>query len=214
MQKLFTTVLPDEPYKTATTKNTTIDCTYTGKRYVLVRMNNDGSMYACERQSDSLEDIENCKLTAAQLASENHFQVVIDAEINPWEAAHLTHDYEHGEVPNYNEVLATGDTWEYTYDDHSGALNQPFYTNDMRYDRATNSWLRPRYRVHALTRDSFMSAIAEQAAEYERAAASDKYSGERLDTIKAHAAFLKSLPTKYANIDHWKIPYPTCPSLF
>ena len=213
MHKPFTTVLPDEPYKTATTKNTTVDCVYTGKRYLLVRMNNDGSIFALEKQSDSLEDIENFKLTDAQLAAERHFQIVMDAEVNTWEAAHITHEYEHSEVPDYKETLSSGETWEYHYDDFQGALDQPFYVNDLRYDRATNSWIRPRYRVHALTRDAFMSSIDSQAKDYDNAVSSGKYSGEKLESIKTHAAFLKSVNTKYANIDHWKIPYPTAPSL-
>ena len=213
MQKLFKTVLPDEPYKTATTKNITVDCTYTGRRYLLVRMNNDGSMFCLEKQLDTLEEIDKFRLTDQQLAAENHFQVVIDADINTWEAAHVSHEYEHGEVPNYKETLPTGETWEYTYDDFQGALDQPFYVNDLRFDRSTNTWIRPRYRVHALTRDSFMSAIAGQADTYAQAAASGKYSGEQLESINVHAAFLKAVPSKYANVDHWKIPYPQAPTL-
>ena len=213
MQKLFKTVLPDEPYKTATTKNVTVDCTYTGRRYLLVRMNNDGSMFCLEKQADTLEEVDKFRLTDQQLAAENHFQVVIDADNNTWEAAHVSHEYEHGEVPNYKETLPTGETWEYTYDDFQGALDQPFYVNDLRFDRSTNTWIRPRYRVHALTRDSFISAIAEQADTYLEAAASGKYSGEKLEAINVHAAFLKAVPSKYANVDHWKIPYPSPPAL-
>lgn len=213
MQKLFKTVLPDEPYKTSTTKNVTVDCTYTGRRYLLVRMNHDGSIFALEKQVDTLEEIENFKLTDQQLAAENRFQVTIDADINTWEAAHISHEYEHGEVANYKETLATGETWEYTYDDFQGALDQPFYVNDIRFDRATNTWIRPRYRVHALTRDAFMGSIADQAETYQVAAASGKYTGAQLESIKTHAAFLATVATKYSNVDHWKIPYPAAPAL-
>jgi hypothetical protein len=58
-----------------------------------------------------------------------------------------------------------------------------------------------------------MSSIDSQVVDYENASNSGNYSGERLEAIKAHAAFLKSVKTKYANIDHWKIPYPSAPAL-
>jgi hypothetical protein len=209
MRKTFTTVLPDEPYKTATKKNITVDCVYIGKRYLLVRMNNDGTIFALERQEETLEALENFKLTDAQLAAENHFQVVLDAEVNTWEAAHLTFDYEHAAVPDPTFTLASGETWTYHYDDNHGALAQPFYVNDMRYDRATNTWIRPRYRVHALTKESFWSGLADQLKSYEAAAISGAYLPEKLAEIKAHRDWLKTAITKYADEDHWKVPFPT-----
>jgi hypothetical protein len=213
MRKAFTTIMPDEPYKTTTSKNITVDCIYTGKRYMLVRMNNDGTMFALERQEDTLEALEKFKLTAEQLAAEKHFQVVLDAEINTWEAAHLTHDYEHSSVPNPTFTLPTGETWTYHYDDNNGALSQPYYVNDMRYDRATNTWIRPRYRIHALTKDSFWSGQADQLKIFEDAASSSAYLPEQLAKIKEYRDWLKSAPTKYAGVDHWKITPPPAPLL-
>ena len=206
---MFTTVMPDEPYKTTTKKNITVDCVYTGKRYLLVRMNNDGTLFALERSEETLEALELYKMTEAQLAGEGHFQVVLDAEVNTWEAAQLTHDYEHSAVPDPTFTLASGETWTYHYDDFHGALAQPYYVNDMRYDRATNTWIRPRYRVHALTKESFWSGLKDQLKGYEAAVISGAYLPEKLAEIKAHRDWLATAITKYADEDHWKIPFPT-----
>jgi hypothetical protein len=213
MRKAFTTIMPDEPYKTTTSKNITVDCVYTGRRYLLVRVNNDGTLFCLERQEDTLETLEMFKLTAEQLAAEKHFQVVLDAEVNTWEAAHLTHDYEHSEVPDPTFTLPSGETWTYHYDDHQGALAQPYYVNDMRYDRSTNTWIRPRYRVHALTKESFWAGLADQLRSYEEAASSSAYLPEQLTKIRAHRDWLKAAPTKYAGVDHWKITPPETPQL-
>lgn len=200
--------MPDEPYKTSTKKNITVDCIYTGKRYVLIRMNNDGTIFACERSEDTLEALENFKLTDAQLAAEKQFQIVLDAEVNTWEAAHITYDYEHSAVPDPTFTLADGSTWTYHYDDSHGALAQPYYVNDIRYERATNTWIRPRYRVHALTKEGFWSGIKDQLKAFEVAANSGAYLPEKLAEIKAHRDWLATAIVKYADEDHWKIPYP------
>lgn len=209
MRKAFTTVMPDEPYKTTTKMNITVDCVYIGKRYLLVRFNLDGTIFALEKQGETLAEIEMYKLTEQQLAAEKQFQIVIDAEVNTWEAAHLTHEYEHAAVADPTFTLASGETWTYHYDDFHGALDQPYYTNDLRYDRATNTLLRPRYRTHAVTKDSFWAAMADQLKAFEAAAGSINYLPEQLTAIRAHRDWLKAAPTKYANEDHWKIPYPT-----
>ena len=214
MRKKFTTVLPDEPYKISTSKNITVECFYTGPRYLLVRMNkNDNTLFCVDRQAESLEEIEKFKMTDEQQAYDGTYQVVLDAELNTWEAAHLTHEYEHEAFDDYREVLSTGEVYEYHYDDYTGALDQPFYTNDIKYSPQTKTWVRPRYRSHALTRDQFMESVNTSASVYQQAYDSGAYPQERLNEIKQHLDFLKGVPKKYANVDHWKIPYPNPPAL-
>ena len=213
MRKAFVTVLPDEPYKVTTNKNIQVPCFYTGSRYLLVRMNDDDTVFCVERRAETLEEIENLKIPAEHLAEEKHWQIVLDAEINTWEAAYLSHDYEHDVVEDYAEVLSTGETWEYHYSDYTGALAQPFYNNDLKYDRATKTWIRPRYRTHALTRNQFMDSVVSQTQTYKEALDSGAYPAPKLEEIRIHYEFLKAIPTKYANIDHWKIGYPNPPSI-
>lgn len=206
MRKAFKAVLPDEPYKTTTKKNITVDCIYTGRRFLLIRLNGDGTMFALERGAETEAELEPFKMTPEQLALDGDtFQIVLDAEVNTWEAAHITHDYEHGEVPNYKETLPTGEVYEYHYDDFCAALDQPFYVNDMRYDIPTKTWIRPRYRVHAVTRQDFLAGMAVQARVFKEAYDSGKYLAEDMEKFKTYYEFCQSVPTKYANVDHWKI---------
>lgn len=209
MRKNFVMVLPDEPYKVTTNKNIQVPCIYKGSRYLLVRMNNDGTVFCLEKQAETLEELENFKIPAEHLKEEGHWQIVLDAETHTMEAAYLTHDYEHGEVADYKEVLPTGETWEYYYADYVGVVEQVLYTNDLSYDKATKTWIRPRYRSHALTRNQFMESMASQAATYKAAMDSGTYLPDHLAEIKKHYEFVSSVPTKYAKVDHWKIPFPS-----
>lgn len=206
MRKAFQAVLPDEPYKTTTKKNITVDCIYTGRRFLLIRLNGDGTLFALEKQADTEEELEKFKMTPEQLALDGDtWQIVMDAEIYTWEAAHITHEYEHGEIPNYKETLPTGEVYEYIYDDFSGAITQPFYVNDIRYDLPTKTWIRPRYRVHALTRQDFFNGMANHAKFYKELYENGTYLPEAKQKIKEYYEFCESIPTKYANVDHWKI---------
>lgn len=214
MRKNFVMVLPDEPYKVTTNKNIQVPCIYTGMRYLLVRMNNDDTVFCLERQAETLEEIERFKIPAEHLKAEGHWQIVLDADVHTMEAAYLTHEYEHGEVEDYREVLPTGEVFEYYYADHCGVVEQVLYTNDLRYDRSTKTWIRPRYRSHALTRNQFLESMASQAATYKEALSAGTYLPDHLALIQKHYDFVSSVPTKYAKVDHWKIPFPSdTPSL-
>jgi len=214
MRKTFTAVLPDEPYKTTTKLNRTIECTYTGSRYILVRVEkSDGKIYCVDGLAETLEGLDSSRLTSEQLHDEKHDQVVIDAETETWLAAHLTHDYEHTEVPNYVETLPTGEIYEYNYNNEHSACSQPYYTNDAYYKKETNTWIRPRMRTHAVTRQSFMDSIQSQIDGLTEIISQGKLSPDRQAAAETYIAFLQELPTKYANIDHWKIPFPKYPNL-
>ena len=214
MRKAFTAVLPDEPYKTTTKLNRTVECYYVGTRYVLARVEkSDGKIYCVDGYGETLEDLDPSRLPADVLIKEGHDQVVIDAEIDTWIAAHLTHEYEHTSVPNYVETLSTGEVYEYQYDDIHSAVTQPYYTNDTYYKKETNTWIRPRMRTHAITRASFLEGVASQTATVQEVVDSGRLTADRLVEAKAYLDFLKSVPTKYANIDHWKIKFPKYPNL-
>jgi hypothetical protein len=214
MRKTFSAVLPDEPYKTTTKLNTVVECTYTGPRYLLVRVEkSDGKIFCVDGFGETLEDLDTSRLTVEQLRGEKHEQVVIDADTETWMAAHLTHDYEHTAVPNYVETLSTGGVYEYNYNDQHSACTQPYYTNDSYFKKETNTWIRPRMRTHAVTRQSFMDSIQSQVDGLSETIAEGKLNPDRQAQAQVYVDFLKELPTKYANIDHWKIPFPRYPNL-
>lgn len=211
MNKNFKTVLPDEPYKTSTKKNITVDCVYNGPRYLLLRCRqSDGWIMCVDRASDDYDFLQ----TLITTNEPELFFVTLDAETHTWEAAHLTHDYKHGEVDDYVEVLPTGEKYQYYYDDFVGACNQPFYVNEMYYDQGTSSFRRPKYRVHAVAKEDFWASIESNLKTFESAVNNlDRYAAERHASIKAHYDFLKTCKTKYGSIDHWKIPFPPMPPL-
>lgn len=214
MRKAFTAVLPDEPYKTTTKLNRTVECFYVGTRYVLARVEkSDGKIYCVDGYSETLEGLDSSRLPAEVLNAEGHEQVVVDAEVDTWIAAHLTHEYEHVAVPNYVETLPTGEVYEYVYDDLHSAVSQPYYTNDAYYKKETNSWIRPRMRTHAITRASFLDGVASQTATIQEIVDRNVLTADRQAEAVSYLNFLKEIPTKYANIDHWKIKFPKYPNL-
>jgi hypothetical protein len=214
MRKAFTAVLPDEPYKTTTKLNRSVECYYVGARYVLVRIEkSDGKYFCVDGYSETLEGLDSSRLTADQLQGEGHEQVVLDAEADTWLAAHLTHEYEHVSVPNYVETLSNGEVYEYVYDDTSSAVTQPYYTNDAYYKKETNSWIRPRMRTHAITRASFLEGVSSQIATIQEIVDRNVLAADRQADANTYLNFLKSIPTTYANIDHWKIKFPKYPNL-
>ena len=214
MRKAFKAVLPDEPYKTTTKLNRTIDCVYTGPRYLLIRVvKATGAVFAWDEGEETLEALDKWKIAQENLDPEGHIQVVLDADQNPFLAAYITHEYEQSPVPNYVETLPTGEKYEYHYDDEHGVCAQPFYTNDAKWDSTTNSWVMPRYRNHAITRASFFESQRSQLRTFEEAASSGNYLPEQIEKIEQHAEFLRTIETKYAGVDHWKIPYPQQPAL-
>jgi hypothetical protein len=213
MRKAFTAVLPDEPYKTTTKLNRTVECFYVGARFVLVRVEkSDGKYYCVDGYSETLEGLDSSRLSEDILGKDGHSQVVIDAETDTWMAAHLTHEYEHVSVPNYTETLSTGEVYEYVYDDIHCACSQPYYTNDAYYKKETNTWIRPRMRTHAVTRASFLDGVGSQITTIEEAITRGLASDRQVEA-QAYLDFLKSISTKYANIDHWKIRFPKYPNL-
>lgn len=211
MEKNFTTVLPDEPYKTSTKKNITVDCTYMGPRYLLLRCRlTDGWIMCVDRASDDYDFLQTLKTTNEP----ELFFVTLDAETHTWEAAYLTHEYRHSEVPDYTEVLPTGEKYIYHYDDFVAAVHQPFYVNDMYYDQSTSSFKRPKYRTHAVAKEDFWASIESNLRTFEAAVSNlEKYDAKRHADIKAHYDFLKTCKTKYGAIDHWKIPFTAMPPL-
>jgi hypothetical protein len=214
MRKAFTAVLPDEPYKTTTRLNRSVECNYVGARYVLVRVERDDGKYYCvDGYSETLEGLDSSRLSVDQLHKEGHEQVVLDAEADTWIAAHLTHEYEHTSVPNYVETLSNGAVYEYVYEDTHSAVTQPYYTNDTYYKKETNTWIRPRMRTHAITRASFLEGVSSQLATIQEIVDRNILTADRQAEATAYVDFLKSISTVYANIDHWKIKFPKYPNL-
>jgi hypothetical protein len=206
MIKNFTVTLPDEPYKTTTALNRTVECKYTGPRYLSICVNNNtGEVKYVARTGETIEDLEFESLIDDDPSTTFH---IIDAGEHPFEASYLTHNYEHGEVEDFT-VKHPGDlgSWTYHYDDGTGAIDQCFYCNDLKY--IDGKFQSPGRREHALTRESFLEGCKNIAAVIENSLKNNDYSAEDQAKLEEHIEWLKAVPSKYANIDHWKIPFPS-----
>lgn len=210
--KKFTHQLPDQPYKQAATKNKTVECTYQGPQFMLVRMlEQTGICLNIERYNDEREPLE---LSIVDDGPVYDF-FVLDAEANPWEAAYLSGNYTHGEVADYEETLPSGEKYVYMYKDGQGAIGDCHAINGLKYDKNLKVFTRPKFITHPINPVDFLTSIDTQAKEFSRIIAGDlsKYSDEVIADIKSYHKFLTDVPSKYAGVDHWKIQFPKFPNL-
>lgn len=210
--KNFIHKLPDEPNKQTTAKNKTVECTYNGPQYILIRMlEQSGICLNPERYGDDKEALE------ASIVDDGPVYdfFVIDANEHPWEAAYFTGFYDHGEVANYEETLPTGEKWVYEYANDNGIVEHCHAVNEMKYDKNLKVFTRPPFISHPINSVEFWEGVANQTNEFNKLVSGDlsKYSNETIVEIREYQKFLTELPTKYRGVDHWKISFPKYPNL-
>lgn len=209
MKKNFTFTLPDEPYKVTTAKNQTVNCTYIGPRYLCLCIEEGTHMVRnVETMADNLADIQ-----LETHVEEGHYFVIMDAVENPLEASYLNHYYTHEPVENYSETLTDADgvefTFEFDYAD-TGVIGQVTYFGTLKY-LGPNKYEGPHYRQHANTREETLKNWEQFATTIDQSLANpaNDYTDEERTKLQGHADWLKSIRTRYANIDHWKVPFKT-----
>ena len=204
MKKFFTFVLPDEPYKTTTEKNITVNATYEGLRYLLCRVHTDTNIVeGVAFGAESVEDIPMDRFSK----EEGYRFVVLDAAVNPFEAAYLSGDYSHDLIEDPEFELPNGlGTWVYHYDDYTGGISQAFYQHDMRH--VNNKFIAPRYREHAITRESLMETSKNQAKAIKKSLSENDFHEEDRIKLEEYATWLENLDKTYKGVDHWKITFP------
>jgi hypothetical protein len=137
---------------------------------------------------------------------------VLDATVNTFEAAYVTGMYDTGAVAPFTCELGTLDaagqpeTWEYVWDQYTGMIAQQYFGLDLKFENG--AYVRPRFRVHALTRQSFLDSMAVQAANIGRALeTNENISDANRTKLETYKTWLENIPTKYADVNHWKIPF-------
>ncbi len=209
--KKFTHQLPDQPYKQAATQNKTVECTYHGPQFLLVRMlEQTGVCLNVERYNDDKDALEATIVDDGPVFD----FFVLDAEAHPWEAAYLSNNYSHGEVTDYEETLPTGEKYVYAYKDGQGIIGDCHAINELKYDKNLKVFTKPKFVTHPINPVDFLTTIENQKKEFDRIVAGDlsKYSNETIAEIRSYHKFLIDAPTKYAGIDHWKIQFPKYPN--
>lgn len=205
MKKNFTVILPDEPYKTATVSNTAVQCTYQGPRYLVARIH--AETRTVQNVVWQVEELDQINMDA--FVEEGHEFFIIDAVSHPFQAAVASNSYTHGEIENYEETLPTGETWTHTYESGTGILDHIYMPFTMTYDLAVQTFADPVRRTHFLSRDSFFEGLQNQPSQIAAALEINDYTDEERTTLENYKTWLENLSTTYANVDHWKIPFPT-----
>lgn len=203
MKKNFTFVLPDEPYTNKTTLNNVINAVYEGPKYLLCRVNrNTHIVEGVVREADELETLTNTP------KEEGYEHITINADVNTFEAAYMTDYYKHDVIEDPTFVLPRGlGEWTYHYDDYTGGINQAFYQISLKYQN--NTFSKPEYRLHALTRESVMAGSKVTAAAIKESLKTSDHSDEERKTLTDYAAWLENLDETFHDVEHWKIPFPT-----
>ena len=212
MNKSFNIPMPNKPYVNDFSDNNVHAATYIGPRYLKVQYHNETKYIAnIINEGDSMVDLED----GPSAVMENHTSTVIDADTDTLVAAYLTNAYETGEVADYSEDLGTTDangdaeTWEYVWNDN-GVIHQIYLQGTAKFEN--NAVVAPEFRAHAITRDSFNETVTNQidqcTAELAR---DDTYTDDEKAAITTYKTFLEGISTKYAAVDHWKIPFPQFP---
>jgi len=211
IKKTFQIPLTDEPYVGTTALNKTYTATYTGPRYLLVKV--DQSTGVVENTvfgTDSLVEMD--KFTSYPKEPGKLYEK-IDATVHTFEAAYISGYYDTGKVEDYSEDIGTVDedgkpeTFTYGWDDNNGMIGQQYLHIDMKFKNG--AWIRPGFRVHILSRESFLASLVVQINAIEKAFVekADLISAEDKIKLQEYVAWLKAVPTKYANVKHWKIPF-------
>ena len=203
MKKNFTFVLPDEPYTNKTELNQVIDAVYEGPKYLVVRVNKTTDIVeGVVREADDLQTLEN----TPQEEGYNH--ITIDAAVNTFEAAYLTDYYTHDVIEDPTFVLPRGlGEWTYHYDDYTGGINQAFYQFTMKHKN--NVFIKPQYRLHALSRDSVMANAKIAAGNIREALKTSDHDEADRKKLTDYADWLENLDETYHDVEHWKIVFPS-----
>jgi hypothetical protein len=175
-----------------------------------------GTVSWVARRTDNIAELDLKDYNEGQHDEEGVTFVILDAAENTWEAAYLTGAYTHETIPDYHEVLP-GDLGEYTYhyDDTTGGIGACTYQGMLRYDFNNQSYSRPPYRTHALSPQKFWDSllVMEQQIRDRLEAEANILEAEDKEVLNEYLDWLTELPTKYAGVDHWKIPFRSYPQV-
>jgi len=197
-EKEFTITIPDEPFKDSTDLGKTVTCVYQGPRYVVIEV--DPYTGRCESAVGYYRKSENINLNKFYRGDECKI-ILIDAEVNPFPAAYITHRYRvPDEIENYVFTHNGEVTWTYDYPEN-GIIDDVFVPNQMVYDFSSETFRNPPFVDHGMTAEEFWDGLENLIKSYE-----DEESESQ--ECKDYITTLKSLKTNYEGIDHWKIPFP------
>lgn len=217
ISKNFNIPLNDEPYKDTTALGKSWPAVYNGARYVKVQI--DSATNTIEFSVFKTDKLEEMNTFDNYAKTPGKYWHVIDATLNPFEAAYVTGDYDTGATDDFTCELGTLDnegqteTYTFGYDDNKGMIAQTYFSHEMKF--VNGSFVMPRFRTHANTRQSFLDSLQIQIAGIEKGLAENtELTTQDRAALEAYKTWLASVPTKYAEVDHWKIPFQIVPPIY
>ena len=152
MNKTFTVTYADEPYKTATTKGNTFECTYIGPRWI---PSTGPQRRRPVREAGRSDDPEMIPLDATGYEPDEYDYIVMDANESDEMAmrcAFITDEYTHPDVADYTEEVTDADgdkyTWTHVYEGTTGMLAHIYVGDSPLYNHETKTWRNPVLREH------------------------------------------------------------------
>jgi len=205
MRKFFTFKISDEPYKTTTSLNKTVDAIYEGPKFLALCVHTaTGEVRYIARSGETEDELQMSNLVDNDEDTEF---IVLNASEKTFEAAYLTGTYTHDPIPDYIETLPTGETWTYSFS--GGGIAQNYYGQDLLY--LDGEFGTPRFREHATNRESVLQGAANLVIMITKSLDENDYTSEEKAKLEEYKTWLSTINTAYPNIDHWKLPFPANP---
>lgn len=206
MEKDFVIPLPNEPYSNDYSQGKSVKAKYKGHRYLLLAVDEKtfNIEYVAERSEESMDfDLEQYR----DVPRVKH--VAIDADKLTWEAAYVTKEYTHDDIPNYVFTHADGTVYEFTYAHETGILDQIYLIESIKYDLENDKIHRPMDRLHTVSREDYLEAVKEHTAMVKKTLSTNNMiSADDRQKLVDFQKWLEKIPRLYQDVDHWKIPWP------
>lgn len=202
MDKSFTISVPDQPYRNSYLSNKSVDCHYIGPDFLIVAIESATNCVAvvlnCNDDINELGNIEDYNL-------DGHYMILLDTRQHPFESAYITRWYISEKIESYQEVLPTGETWIYEYNENA-ILGHIYQFQTMYYDKSTGKFSEPLLIEGPFTRESYFEGMNNQIQQLK--SVRSQFTGDELKAINNALDWLENIEKNYPNVDHWKIPFP------
>lgn len=209
----FDIPMPNEPYVDDFSDGNTHAAVYKGDKFIKVeKRDSDGELGVIVSEGATEAELDN-----AINPRDGWSHHVMNAETHPLQVAYLNGMYTTGDVADYTEDLGTTDaegnaeTWTYYWNDGTGCLTQIYLHGTLKI--VDGAYVGPDFRTHAVTRESFLETLPRQKVMIQEEIDSGKYDAAKVTEFNDYITWLDSVAAKYADVAHWKIPFPPYPEV-
>lgn len=204
--------LPDEYLMQTNELGLTGKWTYTGPEYIWVFVDKNTNKLDVSKNylAHDPKDPE-CQRIAEISGGLGHRTILVDAKQEPCLASLFMAVPMASELPQKEYKLEGDDTVYYSrpdpqYPDHT------YEINDIQYDFASNSWVKPfPWKQPHVTMEQIDAAIAFNISTAEADIADEDTPAELRAKLETFVTELKNIKTKFAGWQPWQIPFPDDP---